>query len=68
MKNLMMMNIYIIIKFIFDERMNYVSINENEKWEKDDDKIELIEINNWIWVIEYKWLKMSDWKWKNNWW
>ena len=54
MKNLMMMNIYITIKFIFDERMNYVSINESEEWEKDDDEIELIEMNDWIWVIEYE--------------
>ena len=50
------------IKFIFDERMNCVSINENEEWEKDNDEIELIEMNDWIWVIEYEWLKMSDWK------
>ena len=42
------MNIYMIIKFIFNERMNYVSINKNEEWELNDDKIELIEINNWI--------------------
>jgi hypothetical protein len=30
MKNLMMVNMYVTIKFIFDERMNCVSINESE--------------------------------------
>ena len=62
------MNIYMTIKFIFDERMNCVSINENKEWKKDDDEIELIEMNDWIWMIEYEWLKMSDWKWKDDWW
>ena len=63
-----MMNIYMIIKFIFDKRMNYISINENEKWKEDDDEIELIEMNDWIWMTEYEWLEMSDWKWKDDWW
>ena len=67
MKNLMMMNIYMIIKFIFDERMNCVSINESEEWEEDDDEIELIEMNNWIWVTKYERLEMSDWKWRDDW-
>jgi len=31
MKNLIIMNIYMTIKFIFNERMNCVSINENEE-------------------------------------
>ena len=62
------MNIYMIIKFIFDKRMNYISINENEKWKEDDDEIELIEMNDWIWMTEYEWLEMSDWKWKDDWW
>ena len=48
MKNLMMKNIYMNIKFIFDERINCVSINENEEWELDNNEIELIEINDWI--------------------
>ena len=45
-----MMNIYMIIKFIFDERMNCVSINESEKWGEDDDEIFVYRLG--LWCIE----------------